>query len=78
MVADRGSELQSDLFSSAVAIDSVFSPGRRIPGPWSVTVDVSTLSEGTEGTIRDSYRNDHVHALSGFAPCGIEGVDVEG
>jgi len=36
---------------------------------------MSTLSEGM---MRGGDQNDHVHVLSGFSSCEIDGVDGEG
>ena len=68
-------DFQSDLFSFTAALGSALSSGRMSRDIRSGIADASTLSEGT---IRHSNGNKHVHVLSGFPLGGIEGTDGAG
>jgi len=73
-VAD-GVGLKSDSFSSGATLGSGVSSRRATTGSSSGRPEVPRFSEGT---VRSRGRNNHVHVLSAFPPCGIEGVDGEG
>jgi len=66
-------DLQFD--SLASAFGSRVSSGRTTSDPEPGRTEVTALSEGA---MRCSDQNNHVHVLSGFPPCRIEGVDGEG
>jgi hypothetical protein len=67
-------DLQFDFFSSAMALGSVPSLGRRPSGTGSRMVKMPVLSEGT---IRDGNGNNRVYIPSGFPLLTSEGVDGE-
>jgi len=68
-------DLQFDFFSSASPLGSRVSSGRTTSDPESGGAGMTALSEGM---MRCSDQNNHDHALLGFPPCKIEGVDGEG
>ena len=68
-------DFQSDLFSFAAVLGSALSSGRMSSGTRSGIIVPSTLSEGT---VRYSNGNKHVHVLSGSPVGGIEGMDGAG
>jgi len=67
-------DLQFDSFSSASALGSRVSSGRTTSDPESGGAEVTALSEGT---MRCSNQNNHVHVLSGFPSYEIDGVGGE-
>jgi hypothetical protein len=68
-------DFQFGLSPSAAALGSALPPERTTSGAWLGTVE---LSASSEGTIRGKNQNNHVHTLSRFPLCEIEGVDGEG